>query len=115
MSAPAVHWQAGGAEMKRLQGRLAELERRLIGGVFVCFMPDGTERPVRGRRLKEMLSEVSQGVIQDDTRAVLECVSDTCTASGNGYMSELIRVLWDAHQTSAKLTPEEAARLDAIG
>jgi len=61
--------------MKRLQSRIAELEHRIIGGVFICFMPDGTERRVRGRRLAEMLREIDQGVIKDDTRAVLECVS----------------------------------------
>lgn len=99
--------------MKRLQSRLAELEHRTIGGVFICVMSDGAERRVRGKRLPEMLAEIDQGVIKDDTRAVLECVSDTCCASGNGHLTELVRVLWGAHDAAAKLGPEEAARLEA--
>ena len=63
----------------------------------------------------EMLREIDQGVIKADTRAVLECVADDCSTSGNGHLSELIRVLWGARQAAAELMPEEAARLDAIG
>jgi hypothetical protein len=103
------------SSVKRLQDRIAALEHRMVGGEIICRMADGTERSIRSRRLVHMIGEITRGVVKDDTRAVLECVSDNCQAAENGHLPELLRVLWHARESSAQLTAEEAARLRAIG
>ena len=99
--------------MKSIERRLAELERRMVGGEIICCLANGTKRSVRGKRLIEMLCEMSQGILRPDTEIVLNAVSDNCLEAGYGYMGNLLRVMWAGAQNIARLTPEEVAILDA--
>jgi len=86
-----------------LRRRLEELEKRLVGGEIRLFMPDGSVRTIRESRLTEMIGEaLGNFPMRDDTRAVLEAVSDDCASSGKGYLTEFIRVMAAARVTAAE-------------
>ena len=95
--------------MKKLGSRLQQLERRMIGGEITCRMAYGVERRVWGRRLPAMLLEMGEGMIREDTQAVLDAVSDNCLEMGHGHMTSVLRVM----AAGPVVTPEQAAELDA--
>ena len=75
-----------------LKKRVQELERKQVDEPITLAMPDGSMRTVRGSRLPDMFFELAQGVIREDTQLVIDSVSDDCSASGNGHMTELVKV-----------------------
>jgi hypothetical protein len=97
--------------MNSLERRLAELERRLGAHRITLWMSDGTTRMVSSRRLLGMVGEVSAGAVKDDTRAVLDSVSDNCLESGCGRMIEAIKALAAG---AAQLAELDSARLTAL-
>ena len=67
-------------------------------------MADGSVRTVSDRRLLAMIDELGQETVADDTRAVLESISDNGQEQGQGRLCELIKVLAYAHDQVAKET-----------
>jgi hypothetical protein len=55
-------------------------------------MRDGSVRTVSSKRLLSMVCEVGRGEIKADTQLVLDSVSDDCAETGNGRMTEAIRI-----------------------
>ena len=55
-------------------------------------MADGSTKTVISRRWLDMLQELGQGIVAEDTKAVLDSVSDNCLETGNGRMTEVIKV-----------------------
>jgi len=92
---------------------LVELERTLGSNNIILWMADGTTRTVSSRRLLSMVGETDAGVMQDDTRAVLDSVSDNCVETGNGRMIEAIKALAAGAAQLAELDTEQLAMLDA--
>jgi hypothetical protein len=78
--------------MKNQTGRLEGLEAHFGGDDVTLTMPNGSVRTVPARRLIHILWELNDGIIREDGRAVIECVSDDCFVTGNGHMVELIKV-----------------------
>ena len=70
--------------------RLEELERHLGEGTLKLFMPDGSERTISSGRWFAMMSELGQGIVAEDTRAVLASVGDD---GSEGRMREVIQCL----------------------
>jgi hypothetical protein len=99
--------------MRGLERRLAELERRLGAHKITLWMLDGTTRMVSSRRLLAMVGEADAGAMKDDTRAVLDSVSDNCLESGNGRMIEAIKALAVGAAQLATLDAAQLAALDA--
>ncbi len=76
---------------RSLHGRLQALESTLGGQPLVLTAADGSTRPVNRRRMRTWFREVFSGApLSDDTRAVVECVSDNGT---DGAMVELLRAI----------------------
>jgi hypothetical protein len=96
--------------MRGLERRLAELERTLGAHKITLWMSDGSTRMVSSRRLLDMVGETDAGVMRDDTRAVLDSVSDNCLERGHGHMIEVIKVLAGG---AAELDSAQLAALDA--
>ena len=99
--------------MSGLERRVAELERRLGAHSATLWMADGTTRMVSSRRLLGMVGEAGAAAMKDDTRAVLDSVSDNCWESGNGHMIEAIKVLAAGAAQLAELDPVRLTALDA--
>ena len=99
--------------MNSLERRLAELERRLGAHRITLWMSDGTTRMVSSRRLLGMVGEVGAGAMKDDTKAVLDSVSDNCLESGCGRMIEVIKALAAGAAQMAELDSAQIAALDA--
>jgi len=76
-----------------LKARLEALERQLQTGFVTLQMADGTTRSVRCRRLIDIISEVARGIVKEDARAIMDAVSDNCPSTGNGFMTDVIRVM----------------------
>jgi hypothetical protein len=60
-----------------------------------------------------MVGEAGPGVMKDDTRAVLDSVSDNCLESGYGRMIEAIKALDVGAAQLAEMDPAQIAQLDA--
>jgi hypothetical protein len=99
----------GRVAMRGLERRLAELERTLGADKITLWMADGTTRMVSSRRLLAMVGETGRGPIKDDTRAVLDSVSDDCMASGNGRLIECIKALAAGEAQVAELAALDAS------
>ena len=92
-----------------INSRLKSLEKVLSVGFITLEMPNGRTKKIRGKRILDMLTEMAQGIIKEDTQAVIDSVTDDCPATGNGHLTEVIKV-W--HAGNQLVSPEEAARLD---
>ena len=76
-----------------LKRRVAQLEANCGGDDIRLQMPDGATRKVSSRRWLGMMQELGQGIVAEDTKAVIESVSDDCLATGNGRMCEVIKTM----------------------
>jgi hypothetical protein len=79
--------------MKNQMARLEAVETHLAGGDVRLTMPDGSARTVSSRHWLDMMQELGQGIVAEDTKAVIESVSDDCLATGNGRMCEVIKTM----------------------
>jgi hypothetical protein len=108
LRASAGDTEAKGGHLRNLSGRLAALEGHFGGGDVRLTMPDGSVSTVQARRLIHIFWKLGAGIVKEDGRAVIECVSDDCFLSGNGHMVELIKVAaFGAAQVEAELDSAE--------
>lgn len=105
--------EGGRLAVRNLVRRLAELERRLGAHSITVWMADGTTYMVSSRRLLDMVGEAGADAMKDDTRAVLDSVSDNCLESGCGRMIEAIKAMAVGAAQLAELDPERLGELDA--
>ena len=91
-----------------LERRVTELEQTRGGDVITLKMLDGGTRRINSKRLLSMVCEVGRGEIKADTQLVLDSVSDDCSETGNGYMTQVIRIAaGGAAQVEAELDSAE--------
>jgi hypothetical protein len=93
--------------------RVLELERRLGAHKITLWMADATTRVVPSRRLLGMVGEAGTSAMKDDTRAVLDSVSDDCRESGHDRMIEGVKALAAGAAQLAELDSAQIAALDA--
>jgi hypothetical protein len=94
--------------MKNLSARVRALEQHFGGDDVRLCMADGSRRTVSSKRWLDMLQELGQGIVAEDTKAVLDSVSDNCLETGNGRMTEVIKVAaFGAAQVEAGLDSAE--------
>jgi len=89
------------------------LERRLGAHKITLWMADGTTRMVSSRRLLGMAGETDADAMKDDTRAVLDSISDDCWESANGRMIEAVKAMAAGAAQLAELDPARLTALDA--
>jgi hypothetical protein len=76
-----------------LEPRLEALEHRLSSNPIALTIPDGCTKEIAGRRLLDMIVELSRGVVREDTQAVIDAVSDDCPSTGNDFMTDVLRAV----------------------
>lgn len=77
----------------KIDKRLGELERRLIGSTITLVMQDGSERRLSGRRLIGALRDLSHDSLTDDVRLVAASIDDDCKQRGHGHIGQMIRIM----------------------
>lgn len=98
--------------MKNKTARLEAIEAHLAGGDVRLTMPDGSVRTVSSRRWLDMMRELGQGIVAEDTKAVIDSVSDNCLETGNGRMTEVIKVM--AYAEDHQGEGEENGIIDSV-
>jgi nitrous oxidase accessory protein NosD len=94
--------------MKKQATRVEALERHFSGGDITLVMPDRTIRTISSRRWLDILAELGQGILAEDTKAVIDSVADNCFETGNGRMTEVIKVMaFGAAQVQAEADSAE--------
>jgi hypothetical protein len=83
----------------RIGKRLDELERRAFGRIVRLTMSDGSEQKLPGRRLVSAVANAAQHRFDaPDVRLILGSVADDGALRGQGFLTELVKVL--AHAAS---------------
>jgi hypothetical protein len=105
--------------MNNLHTRLAKLEAKLKDNAITIQMADGSSRRVYVRRLMQIVPEVFSGIVKEDTRDILDCVSSNCVEAGEGHLVELIQVVGESHRAGegdpSQMTAEEREQSIELG